>query len=200
MKAARADDVVDWAALRARLDDVNAAVERALTPPPERVARILARRAERLAESAEVRAPAGDRRDVLVFELAGEKVALETRFVGEVVVPRHLSRVPRGPEWLVGVLNLRGRTLPAVDLRRVLGLGAATRGGDAERLLILGEEQSAIAALVEKVQDLLTVDMAGSEARSAALELDDSHVLGVTQDALVVLDGAAVLADPQLSA
>jgi purine-binding chemotaxis protein CheW len=58
----------------------------------------------------------------LSFALAGEKYGLEILKVQEIIGVLHITKVPRSPDYLKGVINLRGKIIPVVDLRLKFGL------------------------------------------------------------------------------
>ena len=57
------------------------------------------------------------------FFLAGEEYGVDVRLVQEIIRVSEITQVPRAPEFVKGVINLRGRIIPVVDLKRKLGLG-----------------------------------------------------------------------------
>jgi len=59
--------------------------------------------------------------DVVLFEAAGERLALPAAQVMEIVRPPTITRVPHSPPNLLGVANLRGRVLPVVSVAGLLG-------------------------------------------------------------------------------
>ncbi len=71
--------------------------------------------------SANVPSPSG-RREALLFELAEQRFALALSDVSELTRACALQTLPKAPEVVLGVLNLRGEVLPVLDLRRRLGL------------------------------------------------------------------------------
>lgn len=60
----------------------------------------------------------------LTFKLDGEEYGLEILAVQEIIGLMAITSVPRTPEFLRGVINLRGRVIPVVDLRVKFGLPA----------------------------------------------------------------------------
>jgi purine-binding chemotaxis protein CheW len=60
--------------------------------------------------------------EYLTFALADEEYAIEILRVREILVFSSLTSVPRAPEFIAGVMNLRGSVVPVVDLRIKLGL------------------------------------------------------------------------------
>src|SRR5947209_1803679 len=104
---------IDWARVRARLARAAAANEGALRLSPERARAVMDERARALArvpaETAAVRAL-----EAVVFELSGERYALETAHVHEVVRLAGLTPLPGAPDYLAGVTNLRGQILAVI--------------------------------------------------------------------------------------
>ncbi|MHB9003637.1 MAG: chemotaxis protein CheW, partial [Coriobacteriia bacterium] len=61
----------------------------------------------------------------LTFTLDGEEYGLDILKVQEIIGIMPITRVPRTPEFVRGVINLRGKVIPVVDLRTKFGMGAA---------------------------------------------------------------------------
>ena len=62
-------------------------------------------------------------RKFLTFELDGETYGVGIRTVREIIGNMDITPVPQAPGYVRGVVNLRGRIVPVVDLRRRLGIG-----------------------------------------------------------------------------
>ena len=58
----------------------------------------------------------------LTFRLAGEEYGIGILGVQEIVSWMEITRIPRTPEFIRGVINLRGRVIPVLDLRVRFGL------------------------------------------------------------------------------
>jgi purine-binding chemotaxis protein CheW len=63
-------------------------------------------------------------RQFLTFTVAGEEYAIEVHRVREILAFTPLTKVPRAPRFIAGVMNLRGTVVPVVDLRVKLGMTA----------------------------------------------------------------------------
>ncbi|MDR3374200.1 MAG: chemotaxis protein CheW [Ancalomicrobiaceae bacterium] len=85
------------------------------------------------------RAAAGDLADdeqFVLFRLMGEEYGVPIDAVQEIVrVPAELTRIPRTPDFIEGVVNLRGVVLPVVDQRRRFGLAPIERN-DRQRIMV----------------------------------------------------------------
>lgn len=65
--------------------------------------------------------PPEDQGDLFViFQLGGERYGAGIDCVQEIIKPRSITEIPHSPDYLAGVINLRGRIVPVVDLRRKL--------------------------------------------------------------------------------
>ena len=136
--------------------------------------------------------------DVVTFSLANEDFAIELGYVHKIVPLIELTPVPGTPDFIVGVINLRGEILPIVDLHRLYGM-ARTGWTDQSWVIVLGGERNEFALLADKVHEVITLrtdqvlDWQGS-----ATGVGRQFVRGVTEGALIVLDGAALLQDDRL--
>jgi purine-binding chemotaxis protein CheW len=84
----------------------------------------------------------------------GQLFGLRLERVRDVFVPRGLSQVPLAPPEVAGLLNLRGRIVTAIDLRRRLGLPPRTDGGTPVAVGI--EERGELyGVIVDRVGDVL---------------------------------------------
>ena len=91
----------------------------------------------------------------LTFRLGRETYGIEVLGVQEIIRMTEITRVPRAPRFVRGVINLRGRITPVVDLRERFALGAA---GDTERTCIVvvepRGESVAMGLVVDEVLDV----------------------------------------------
>jgi purine-binding chemotaxis protein CheW len=200
MKSGRRDraGAIDWQGVRARLARALAATEEAARPSPGWAREVLEERARVLARVPPAPPWAGETIEVVTFALASEQYALPTRFVREVVRLADPTPLPGAPPFLAGVLNLRGDLLALVDLRPFLGTAAHEATGPA-RVLVLGDGRAEFGILADaahEVRILRADEVLGPPP--AAGSAGREWLRGVTREALVVLDGAALLQDGRL--
>ncbi len=178
-------------------DAVRAAVARSSSVrTPEQARAIMDARARKLAARPE--AMAEERLALAIFELANERYAVELRWIHEVSRVTEYTPVPGTPEHFVGLTSVRGDVFAVFDLRRLLGL-AAPGMTDRTRLVLLGDHVPELGVLMDR--ELGTVALPVSSVLAAppgVLGSAASCVRGVTRDAMVILDGGALLMDPRL--
>jgi purine-binding chemotaxis protein CheW len=189
---------IDWQRIRQRLARAIKATEAAQDVSPARARELMDERAHALAQPAAEARPDVPVLDVVVFHLAGERYAVEARHVREAVRLTDLTPVPGAPEFLAGVINLRGQILPVIELGKFFGIGGR---GSTELLwlLVLGGERAEFGVLAEAASEVIRLRADGIlEPAAAAAAIPREHLRGVTADALIVLDGAALLREPRL--
>jgi len=91
----------------------------------------------------------------LVFRLDDNEFALPIDAVEEVAqVPDQITRLPKTPKFLEGVVNLRGEVLPVVDQRRRFDMPATTASAN-RRLVVVRTEQHRAGLIVDSVSEVL---------------------------------------------
>ncbi len=130
------------------------------------------------------------------FELAGETYALPVSHVQEILRVSEITRVPHAPHPVRGVTNMRGRVLPAVDLRMRLGLDSLEID-KRSRILVLGSRGRNIGLLVDLVQQVMRIDLKKiQEPPKDVMTAQSFYIMGVYQedeDLVILLDADRVL-------
>lgn len=134
----------------------------------------------------------------VVVRLGAGRYGIDASLVVEVVPVPALTRVPAAPGWLGGVGNWRGRVLPVIDLRPLLG-AAVTPLASSARVVVVRDGEIEVGVVADAVQGLLEVpadhDPAPVTLSGEAADL----VVGLADEAspsgpVALLDTAAVLA------
>ena len=165
-------------------------------PSAEDDAAILQARARVLARPAAVE-NIGEFVELLQFRLADQDYAVDSRLVGEVCPLKHLTPLPCTPAFVRGVVNLRGRIVPVIDIKRFLDL--PERGiSDLHHIIIVSGHGIEIGLLADRIVGVARV--AASELQTPATALageHDDYLSAVTPD-LLLLDVDRILNDPKL--
>ena len=135
-----------------------------------------------------------DDAQVVIFRLGAEEFGVPIMSVQEIVrVPEVLTRVPKTPAWVEGVINLRGTVLPVVDQRSRLGMQAIERN-DRQRIMVYTLAGMRTGFIVDSVAEVLRIGHAHIEPAPA---LSDEQGRLITQ--VAKLDGdkrLVMLIDP----
>lgn len=126
---------------------------------------------------------------LVTFEVGNEEFAIDILKVREINRLMELTRVPQSPPDVEGVINLRGRIIPVIDLRRRFGIGEAKRD-DKTRIVVVEVNKRVLGFLVDCVHEVLRINSdIVDQAPTTACGLRSDYVAGVAKlsDRLIIL-------------
>jgi len=119
----------------------------------------------------------------LTFKLGDEEYGLQILKVQEIIRMQTVTRVPRTPDYLRGVINLRGKVIPVVDLRRKFGLSDQE---DTERTCIIvvqimnANVAVTMGIIIDDVREVLDIGAENiEETPSFGANVDAEFILGI---------------------
>ena len=197
----------NWADVRQRIARASAALTDSQMTSPEALAQLFARRAEQLAQ-ATLEQDHGEQINLVLVQLGHEVYSLDAQYVAEMRPLERLTRVPRVPAWVAGVINWRGNVLSVIDLQRLWDLPRLERAaGDeaaAPYLVVVGVGEMFVALLVDAVLAVEALPISRvHDATGTVRGLRAEYVQGIAERggesgaALVILNLPAVLTDKQ---
>lgn len=148
----------------------------------------------------------GDARQFLTFQLANERYGIDILNIKEIIEYGNLTPVPMMPEFIAGVINLRGSVVPVIDLALRFGT-ECTKIGKHTSIIIIesrdGDTRTEIGIMVDLVNEVLDIDadeIAPPPAFGASIRTDFISGMGkIDGGFLVLLDVARVLSINELS-
>ena len=121
----------------------------------------------------------------LTFKLGNEEYGIEILKVREIIGMMDITYVPRTPDFVKGVINLRGKVIPVIDLRRKFGLDEAEITDETCIIVVdVYRDDVLVQAglLVDSVSEVLDVEDGDIEdAPSFGEEIDTSFILGMAK-------------------
>ncbi|HSD83743.1 MAG TPA: chemotaxis protein CheW [Anaerolineae bacterium] len=186
---------------------------------PEALAQLWQQRAAQLAQLPEPEVT-GEQLSLIVIRLGRERYGLEVPYVRDAASARALTRVPRAPSWVSGVVTQRGHIVSVIDLQQFIGVEAAphaTTGLPSESYLVnVQTTEMEVALLVDEILGLEVIPIdqlhpiesaphgfrtefvRGAIQRGAVLRGAAQHPAAQAEDLLIVLDVPALLSDQRL--
>jgi len=135
---------------------------------------------------------------LVTFDVAGEEFAVDILAVREINRMMSLTRVPNCPPEVEGVINLRGKIIPVIDLRRRFGMDQTEHSQDS-RIVVVEVNERVVGFIVDRVHEVLRIEKSIVEpAPEMVCSIDSDFIAGVgkLQDRLVILlDVAKLFAD-----
>jgi len=136
------------------------------------------------------------------FHLGDEEFGVGIAGVQEIVRMREITQVPRAPEFVEGVVNLRGKIIPVLDLRKRFRLAAREATKDT-RIVVATVAGRTVGIIVDAVSEVLRVDASAIDPtpEMVASRVDTAFLTGIAKlegRLLVLLDLDRILSDKDL--
>ena len=142
----------------------------------------------------------------LTFRLAEEVYALDITKVREVLEFDKVTKVPKTPEFLRGVLNLRGKVVPVVDLRLKFGMTKTEKTVDTCVIITeikIDNEMTQIGAMADSVWEVIDIDPEHIEpAPKIGTQLDTRFIEGMgkhNENFIIILNVNNVFSKDEMS-
>ncbi len=90
----------------------------------------------------------------LIFKLKDEEFAIEINRVVEILRPQKVFEMPELPEFLQGVINLRGVIIPVIDMRKRLGLPVSQKA----MIVVIYFGRDRLGLIVDDVREIIEID------------------------------------------
>ncbi len=142
----------------------------------------------------------------LTFKLGDEVFALEISKVREVLDFTAITKVPRTPDFMRGVINLRGNVVPVVDMRLKFGMTGTERTLNTCIIIVeidLDGEKTVLGALADSVQEVIDLgreDVEPPPKMGTRLKTEFIEGMGKREDHfIIILDIDKVFSSTELS-
>lgn len=108
------------------------------------------------ADILEAQVDAGTLRQYLAFHLGDEEYALDITRISEIIKVREFTDIPRAPEFILGIISLRGVVVPIFDLRRRLNLGTSELQSSS-RIVVSQLDEFTVGLLVDRINQVINL-------------------------------------------
>ncbi len=173
---------IDWEELHKKMSEDSAKSTWVDELPADELAETWARRASQMARNIEGE-DQGEQVELAIIRLGREIYGVDVRYVYDIRPLVHLTRVPRTPSWVAGVVNLRGRIVSVLDLQSFLNLPAAENEGaqsPIRHLAVVETPEMELAILVDEVMAMESLPLHKiQEATTAVRGIRAEYVRGL---------------------
>lgn len=133
---------------------------------------------------------------LVVFSIGREEFAVEVTQVREIMRMEEITRMPKSPHFVEGIINLRGQIIAVVELAKRLNLEAGERSSDT-RIIVVEAEEIKIGMIVDSVSEVLRVSADAVEpSPTLATDVSAAYLRGVVKQdnrLIIMLDLTRVL-------
>jgi purine-binding chemotaxis protein CheW len=165
---------------------------------PEEKRTILRARAKSLAQEPERKGEAEEYIEVLAFLLAHETYAIETVSIREVYPLTELTPLPCTPDYIFGIINIRGQILTIIDMKKFFDL--PEKGiTNLNRVIVVRKDAMEVGILADEIIGIRNIPASGIHPPLPAMTgIQAGYLSGVTGEGLILLDMERFLTDKQL--
>lgn len=132
---------------------------------------------------------AENERQLVIFKLANETYGIDISKVQEIIRFQEITRVPRVPHFIEGVINLRGNVIPVIDLRKRFDFEKAERD-NTTRIIVVEVSEYTVGMIVDAVLEVVRVNEDSIEPPSNLIaDIESDYLTGVCKlgDKLIIL-------------
>jgi purine-binding chemotaxis protein CheW len=135
-------------------------------------------------------------KELVLFELGKEIYGVDISVVYEIIRMQEITEVPKAPFFVEGIVNLRGKIIPIVNMRKRFGLPEAAQNKN-NRIMILENSGQNIGIIVDAVTEVLRIPSESIEPPSNIIVSSASdYILGIAKcdkNMIILLDMERVL-------
>ncbi|MCA1053533.1 chemotaxis protein CheW [Rossellomorea aquimaris] len=118
---------------------------------------------------------------LIVFQLLDKEYAIPVNQVRSIEKLQYITRVPKTPAHVKGVINLRGVVTPIIDLRSKFGL-PSTSSSESTRIIIAGHQDKEVGLIVDAANDVLDVSKGSIEPPPEVVgSVEEEYIGGVVK-------------------
>jgi purine-binding chemotaxis protein CheW len=133
---------------------------------------------------------------LVVFSLGREEFAVEVTQVREIMRMEEITRMPKTPHFVEGIINLRGQIIAVVELAKRLNLESGSRSGET-RIIVVEAEDIKVGMIVDSVSEVLRVNADAVEpSPTLTTDVSVAYLQGVVKQdnrLIILLDLTKVL-------
>jgi len=125
------------------------------------------------------------------FKLDGSEYTIPILKVREIINTPAITRLPHAPDFMKGIINLRGKIVPVLDLRALVKSGAASTGlpvdEAGEKIIVVANPGNIFGMLVDSITSVVNIDASNIESPSGLMDLDSVEGVARLDDRLLIL-------------
>lgn len=155
---------------------------------PEQKKKILKERADLLKIQVEKEEITGEQLEVVEFLLTDERYAIDANSVSEVIRLKDLTLLPCTPQFILGIINVRGKILAVIDIKKFFNL--PEKGiTELNRVIIVKHEDIELGILTDEIIGSAHIFPDKLQATIPTITgIQNDYLMGVTRDRLIILN------------
>ena len=142
-------------------------------------------------------------RQILVFSLVNEELGLDISCVREVLRPQEIHPLPQAPDFIEGVINLRGHIIAVIDLRKRLNV-KEIEDRSKMRIIVCKIKRFIVGLVVNSVSEIITLseENIGPTPEVVSMQIEEDFMSGIArlgERIIVILDLENILTREEIT-
>ncbi len=124
------------------------------------------------------------------FKLANDDFAVDIMVIEEIIRRINITPIPRSPDYVLGIVNLREKVIPIISLRKKLNMPVLNDDEDT-RVIISSINNRRIGFVVDSVSEVLSINTNDIDATPCVKNSNENHLEGIARvgaDMIVIVD------------
>ncbi len=189
---------IDWSEVHRRIEKAREALERGEALSPEEARAILTKRARALAQEPGQAISVQNCLEIIEFRLSRETYGIEYAFVREVFPLEDLTPLPCAPSFVLGIVNVRGRIISVVDLKKFFNLPDGGLG-DMNKIIIMSNDVMEFGILADVIIGTFSIPPGDIQPPPPTVTgIGAGYLKGVTGGRVIILDAERILGDEKI--
>jgi len=173
-------------------------IVKAETVPPSEKLALLKARALEIAKTPEATEASTLQLEVTEFRFGEELYAFASTSVREVYSPKGITPLPCTPPFILGIVNVRGRILPVIDIKPLFGQPSPPKRTQSKIIIIHAEEME-VGLLADTIVGVRAISTTAIYPPLPTLaEFQSRYIRGITSDGTLILDATLLLTGSRL--
>ncbi|MBN2289735.1 MAG: purine-binding chemotaxis protein CheW [Candidatus Glassbacteria bacterium] len=165
---------------------------------PDEAKKLLRARAHSLSRELETKKTDEKFLEILDFTLAYETYAIETAYIREIYPLKSFTPLPCTPQFVLGLVNVRGQILPVIDIKKFFNL--PEKGlTELNKIIILKKDSMEFGILADLILGVCSLPIGKIQSPSGMMSVvNEKYLKGVTDERIVILDAEKLLSDTEI--
>lgn len=140
-----------------------------------------------------------DDKQYIIFNINKEFYGIDIMYISSIIMMPEITEVPLAPDYLKGIISLRGRVIPVIDMHKKMNYGEAEITKDTRIIIININETEQVGIIVDSVKEVVIISNDEIEIPSPFVKAEDSFISGVgkKEDCLISIFDIDSLVNPK---
>ena len=163
-------------------------LEKAFEISPGQKKKILKKRADLLKREVEKKEITGKQFEGLEFLLSNERYAIDAKYINEVIPLKNLTPLPCTPDFILGIINVRGKIIAVIDIKKFFNL--PEKGiTELNRVMVVKHEGVELGILADEIIGSTHIFPDKLQKTISTITgINNDYLMGVTEDRLIILN------------